>query len=109
MDEQQFKAIFDYVSCQRYPDGYTKNEKYVLRRCCKNYKLQGKQLFYEDKLPDGSSFNRLVICGRREAERVFMECHLTTGGHRGRDATIGKIKRRYYWPNYYKEVEEKVS
>ena len=26
-----------------------------------------------------------------------MECHLTAGGHR--DATIGKIKACYYWPN----------
>ena len=24
-------------------------------------------------------------------------------------ATIGKIKACYYWPNYYKEIEEKVG
>ncbi len=38
-----------------------------------------------------------------------MECHLSAEGHRGRDATIGKIEARYYWPNYYKDVEENVS
>ena len=32
----------------------------------------------------------------------------TAGGHRGRDATIGKIKARYFWLNYYKDIEEKV-
>ena len=37
-----------------------------------------------------------------------MECHLTAGGHRGRDATIGTIKARYYWPKYYKDIEENV-
>ena len=31
-----------------------------------------------------------------------MECHLTAGGHRGGD------EARYYWPNYYKDIEEKV-
>ena len=49
-----------------------------------------------------------MIRGREEAERVFMECHLTAGGHRGRDATVGKIKERCYWPYYYKEVGQKV-
>ena len=24
------------------------------------------------------------------------------------DATIQKIRERYYWPNYYKQIEEKV-
>ena len=67
-----------------------------IRRARKSYVVEGEQLFYVDKPEDGSTFNHLVIRGREEAERVFMECHLTAGGHRGRDATIGKIKERYY-------------
>ena len=58
----------------------------------------------------GESFIRkLLVLKKNETERVFLECHLTAGGHKGRDVTIAKIKERYYWPNYYKEVEEKVS
>ncbi len=38
----------------------------------------------------GSAFERIVIKGREEAERVFSECHLSTGGHRGRDSTVAK-------------------
>ena len=42
-------------------------------------------------------------------QKSFLECHLTAGGHKGRDATIAKIKQHYYLPNYYKEVKGKVS
>ena len=51
---------------------------------------------------DGCTFKRLVLHGRKEVDQVFMECHWTAGGHRGGD------EARYYWPNYYKDIEEKV-
>ena len=72
----------------------------------KNYKLVKGKLFYKDQNPDGTDYDRLVV-KRNEAERVFLECYLTAGGHKGRNATVGKIKERYYWPNF-KEIEEKV-
>ena len=89
MEEDQYEAMLRYVKLKEYPPGYSKSQKYVLRRSCKSFVVEGEQLFYIDKRPDGSTFNRLVLRGRGEAERVFMECHLTAGGHRGRDATIG--------------------
>ena len=47
----------------------------------------------KDQKADGKDHNTLVL-KRNEAGRVFLECHLTAGGHRGRDATVGKIKER---------------
>ena len=80
----------------------------MIRHCSKNYVVKDDQLFYIDYKPDHSAFYRLVLHRREEKERVFNECHLTAGGHKGRDATIAKIKERYYWPSYFKEVEEMV-
>lgn len=109
MDEKQYEALLSYLKNKKYPEEYTKSEKYVLRRSSKSYVVKGDQLYYVDYRQDKSTFHRLVLHGRDEKERVFLECHLTAGGHRGRDATINKVKERYYWPNYYKEIEEKVN
>ena len=47
-------------------------------------------------MADGQgTLSRLVLQGREEVKRVYTECHLSDGGHKGRDATIEKIKQRY--------------
>ena len=94
--------------CVPPPAGVVTWKRSVLRRASKNYQVVGDQLHYIDLNVDGSTFKRLVLHGRKEVDQVFMECHLTAGWHRGRDAIIGKIKARYFWPNYYKDIEEKV-
>ena len=46
---------------------------------------------------------------QREVKQTeFFSCHLTVGEHRGRDVTMGKVKEIYRWPNFYKEIKEKV-
>ena len=86
MEEERY-----LIKRQEYPAGLTKSQKYVLGRASKNYQVVGDQLHYIDLNVDGSTFKRLVLHGRKEVDQVFMEFHLTAGGHRGRDATIGKI------------------
>ena len=40
----------------------------------------------------GSDRDRRLV-KRSETDRVFLEPHLTAGGHKGRDATLGKVKK----------------
>ena len=108
MEDEQYATLTNYLENGVYPDGFSKGQKYSLRRSAKSFRLETGKLIYVDTQQDGTLFNRIVL-KKNETERVFLECHLTAGGHKGRDATIAKIKERYYWPNYYKEIEEKVS
>ena len=107
MENEQYAAISDYLERGAYPEGYTKSKKFILRRSSKSFKLIDGKLFYKDQNADGTDHDRVVL-KKNETDRVFLECHLTAGGHKGRDATIGKIKERYYWPNFYIEINEKV-
>ena len=92
MDEEQYEALINYLQNGKYPPECSKSQKFVLRRCSKNYVVKDNQLFYIDYKLDHSAFYHLVLHGKEEKERVFTECHLTAGGHKGRDATIAKIK-----------------
>ena len=103
MEDKQYAAIVNYLDTGVYPEGLAKGQKYVLRSTAKNFKVENEKLYYRDLNRDGTALNRLVL-RKNEIERVFLECHLTAGGHKGRDATIQKIRERYHWPNYYKQV-----
>ena len=110
MDSAKYSNILEYVKSQNYPAGFSKNEKLILRKFCKNFEYDDQTdcLFYIDKRRDGSTLKRLVI-KEDEKSRVFEECHSADfSGHAGRDNTIRKIKQRYYWPDYYKDTVEMV-
>jgi len=107
LEDEQYVVITGYLEHGTFPAGFTKSQKFVLRRSCKNYKLVKGKLYYKDQNPDGTDLDQFVL-KRNETDRVFLEYHLTARGHRGRDAIVGKVKEQYYWQNFYKEIEEKV-
>ena len=109
MEKARHDNLLNYIRNGEYPEGYSKSQKFVLRRASKSFTIENGKLKYKDVEKDGGVILRLVIVGDKEVQRVYDECHSNAGGHLGRDATLSKIKSRYYWPNYYKDIEEKVS
>ena len=56
MDSAKYRNIFEYVKSQKYPAGFSKNEKLILQKFCKNFEYDDQTdcLFYIDKRRDGS-------------------------------------------------------
>jgi len=63
MDFAKYRNILEYFKSQKYSAGFSKNEKLILRKFCKNFEYDDQTdcLFYIDKRRDGSKLKRLVI------------------------------------------------
>jgi hypothetical protein len=61
------------------------------------------------RLVDGS--RRRVLAKRSSICRVLTEMHdgLVGGGHRGREATLRKVRQSFWWRRWYDDVVEYVS
>ena len=104
MDSTKYKILFQYLKKKVYPESFIRQDKTTLRKFAKTFEYDSKleSLFYVAKEKDGTALRRLVIT---EEERVFEECHYAAV----RDNTLRKIKKRFYWPDYYKDTMEMVS
>ena len=109
MDSIKYEELKTYLSEGKYRDGMVKTEKYLLRRLAKDFELdrESNMLYY---VKGDDKKRRVVIKGKEEMEKIFLECHNSPiGGHSRRDNTIFKIKERYYWLGFYADTVEMVS
>ena len=102
MEDGQYAAISDYLEHGTHPAVFTKSHKFVLRRSCKNYKLVKDKLYNKGTDSRGSDRNRQILI-LLLTDKVFSRVSPHCRGTKGRDATIGKVKERYYWSNFYKK------
>lgn len=105
-DAHTFGEVFDVLKFKRFPPSYTKNQKDVLRRRAKKFKLgKGDTLYY---MSGGKEL--IVLRDTNNYQKVFEDCHSSaTGAHLGRDRTLSRVRDRYYWPRWYTFIEQKVS
>ena len=81
--------------------GYSKNQKKVLRDKSKVYRVSGADLLHAGKngyriLVESADQRKILIRSTHEGLDGSVES-AALGGHLGRDSTTSKIVLKYYW------------
>ena len=74
MEDGQYAAISGYLEHETYPAIFTKSQKFILRRSCKNYKLLKGKLHYKEQIQDETDLDRDQLIVREVKQTVFLEC-----------------------------------
>lgn len=73
MAEEDYDEVYQYLRCQQYPGGYSKDQKRNFRRkCVDNYTIEKGILYYHAK---GSKEWKQVPRSGSERERIIEACH----------------------------------
>lgn len=101
-----FDDMYGFLKFKRFPSPYSKNQKDVLRRRSKKFKIGDDDTLYFNS--DGKEL--IVVRNSSLYHKIFEECHSTeTGAHLGRDKTMSRVRERYYWPHMAIFIAQKVS
>jgi len=102
---KESKDIARYVVDLVMPEGLSKQESQRFRNKCVKYYVHDQTLWY---MPTKESHRRRVV-DDPERRRDILETAHAEYGHRGRDATYGRIRQMYYWKGMHDQVEEAVN
>jgi hypothetical protein len=110
MDDVDIKALFEWVEKGKKPDVVDNNrrELSIYWRQFKRFKIFGKNVFRALDDPNvGVHFQYVVPVAERN--QVLTRVHDDPFcGHLGKDRTFSRLRERFYWPNYDKDVEKYV-
>ena len=71
MENGQYAAISGNLQHGTYPAVFTKSQKFILRKSCKNYKLLKGKLYYKKQIRDGTGRDRVVVKGSGADKNFF--------------------------------------
>jgi len=102
MNQEHYHNLYNYILLQQTPAHFTKEQKQQLFSQAKNYIIENELLYKRDR-KDAKKFYR-VIQKEELPALLYMMHNDPTSGHFATDAMFHKIKSRYYWPQYYEDV-----
>lgn len=102
MDPEHYFNLYQYLSLQQTPESFTPQQKQQLINQSKNYTVQHEMLYKSDRRDFGKLYR--VIKKDELPALLYMMHNDPTSGHFSTDAMFQKIKKRFYWPQYYDDI-----
>jgi hypothetical protein len=110
LEDENIRELIKWVQEGKKPEivDAENRELCIFWRQFKRFKIFGKNVFRSlDDIETGIRFQYVVP--KSERKTVLTRSHDDVfGGHLGKDKTFARIKERFYWPNYEKDVEKYV-
>ncbi|XP_034054773.1 uncharacterized protein LOC117534630 isoform X2 [Gymnodraco acuticeps] len=111
MEPRIVKEILDLKVHHQYPEGSTKNEKYVMKRRADTFRIKDGELYYICRCKQNKAEHLAkVVSTAEEANHVFEEFHCSNiGGHCGLEKTHCALIARYYWPGMESDIRKWIA
>ena len=107
MEPQQYNTLFDYLTTQKYPDGYSNKKKQQLNKAATYFEIHNNLLWHKnEQSPD--QLQRVIKIS--ELEAVLYNSHDNPlSGHLKFEATYNRIAAKYYWYGMKKTIQDYVT
>ena len=106
MNKQQYDNIVRFINTGKTPEEYdTTSKRRSFQNYCKPFQLE------EDVLTKVTKWQQPVwVLKEGETEAILYLYHNDPiSGHFGKNKVFDKMKRTYFWPGMYRDIEEYIA
>ncbi|KAL7383539.1 hypothetical protein ABVT39_012776 [Epinephelus coioides] len=111
MDPKIMKEVLELKLHNRYPEGSTSRDRFVIRRRADTFRIKDGDLYYICRRKQNKAEHLAkVVSTAEEASNLFVEFHASDlGGHCGVEKTHSAIIARYYWPGMEDDIRKWIA
>ncbi|KAL7396473.1 hypothetical protein ABVT39_006364 [Epinephelus coioides] len=111
MDPKIMKEVLELKLHNRYPEGSTSRDRFVIRRRADTFRIKDGDLYYICRRKQNKAEHLAkVVSTAEEASNLFVEFHASDlGGHCGVEKTHSAIIACYYWPGMEDDIRKWIA
>lgn len=109
-EEVLVEQVYAYLTHSQYPAACDKNQKRVIRKKATRFVVRDGELYYKLLKKNKVVGTVRYIQSKSERRKILNACHVDpTSGHLGVTKTIYRLRERFMWQGYVKDIEQMVA
>ena len=107
IEPQQYTALFDYLTTQKYPDGYSVKKKNQLKKAATYFEVHNNLLWHKSE-QDAEQLQHVIKTS--ELRAILYNSHDNPlSGHLKFEATYNRIAAKYYWYGMRRTIQNYIN